>query len=144
MNTNPTELDADLNDLLTRWVAADQEATKWTAIEKQLRQSIFNRCFPEPADGTGNLFRLPFDKTLVGDYRINYTVDRGLLDVIMKDATSNVKPLVEQIIAFEPRVKPGELKKLTDDDRLLVAPLLTARPGLPGLEFKTTSKMRRK
>ena len=144
MNSNPTEIDPELNDLLTRWVAADKAATQWTAIEKELRQAIFNRCFPEPADGTGNLFRLPFDKTLVGDYRINYTVDRGLLDAIMKDAGSNIKPLVEQIIAFEPRVKPGEVKKLSDEEKLLVAPLLTAKPGLPGLEFKTTSKMRRR
>lgn len=149
MNLNPTSpspiLSPELNQLLTEHKQAETLASQWTARERELRQAIFNYCFPKPVEGTGNLYRLPFDKTLVGDYKINYMVDRGLLDAeIKKGLTSNVRPVIDKVISFDPKVRPGELKKLEREDLLLISPLITAKPGLPALEIKTTSKMRRK
>lgn len=139
---NPADLDPELNSILSQWVEADRLATHWASREKELRQAIFAKQFPSPEEGAKNFLRLPFDKTLVGDYRINYTVDRGLLDAIKANPESNLLPIVEKVIKYRPEVSKTELKELSAEDRLAIADLLTAKAGLPGLEIKTTSKMR--
>lgn len=141
--TNPI-IDPELESILNSWVEAQKAASQWTAREKELRQSIFNRLFPEPIEGANNFKRLPFDKTLVGDYRINYTADKGLLDAeIALGKKSNLRPLIDQVINWRPEVRAGELNKLGTEDKRALAPFITSKPGLPALEFKTTSRMRK-
>lgn len=135
----------DLSAKLTAWLHAQDLASQWKAEEEKLRREIFATAFPEPKEGTDNLLNLGYDRTLVGDNRTNFTVDRGLLDDIMKQPKSgNLRVLVEKVIRFDPKVRDGEFKKLSHEDKLALADLLTQRPGLPSLEIKTTSRMRKK
>jgi len=56
---------------------------------------------------------------------------------------SNMKPLVEEVIDFPPKVRDGAFEKLSPESKLLIAPALTATPGTPELELKPEKSVRK-
>lgn len=143
IKTEP-KLSAKLNTLLTEWTAAESAASLATAKEKELRQQIFDLCFPAPVKGSGNQYHLPFDRTLVGDFRTNLSADKEMALAILADKKSNIRPIVEKVIKWKPEVSKAEFSALSDEERNLLGDLITEKPGLPALEIKVTSKLRKK
>lgn len=131
---NLDELDA----LLTRWHEAGKNAAAWSEIELKLRNQIFAMMFPNPERGT-NKARINHGMALVGDYRINYKIDKAALEA----TRSIISPAIfDAVISYRPEVKAGGWNKLGEDDKKLFGPVITETPGTPGLEIKDASKMR--
>ncbi|AGC35760.1 hypothetical protein ACP46_gp75 [Rhizobium phage RHEph06] len=133
----------DLNQLLTQWdeaVKKVEEAKPWVEKERALRTLIFNTAFPNP-ERTQNAKRIDFGMALVGKPKINWTVDRALITVMLQQ--SNVKPIIEDVIDFAPKVRDGAWEKLSAEDQLLLAPALTAKPGTPELELRPQNKVKK-
>lgn len=127
----PEDLDKDLSE----WKKAEQQAKQWADRELELRNKIFARCFPNPVPGTKeNKFKLPLGYTLVGDYRLNYKVDRALLNAAM--AEPEIRPIIDEIITFDPRVSGSKFRGLSDNERKMISAMITETPGTPALEIK--------
>jgi len=129
----------DLDEMITEWFNLSEQVSKLIVHERELRTEIFKRAFPNPERGT-NKIRISHGMALVGDYRLNYTVDRPLLEEKLADA--KIAPIVHEIINFQPNVREGAFYKLSDEDRNLVADMITEKPGTPGLEIKSAAKVR--
>lgn len=133
----------DLNQLLTQWDEAKQHvaaAQVWVDKERSLRALIFNTAFPTP-ERTQNAKRIDFGMALVGKPKINWTVDRALITSMLQ--APNIKPIIEDVIDFAPKVRDGAWEKLSEADQLLLSPALTARPGLPDLELRPQNKVKK-
>ncbi|QIG73309.1 hypothetical protein EVC02_088 [Rhizobium phage RHph_N17] len=133
----------DLNKLLTEWDEAKRkvaEAQVWVDKERSLRTLIFNTAFPTP-ERTQNAKRIDFGMALVGKPKINWAVDRPLLTSMLQEPT--IKPLIELVIDFAPKVRDGAWEKISEEDRLTLSPALTARPGLPELELRPQDKVKK-
>lgn len=128
----------NLEAKLTAWHEAKTAADHWTARERTLRAEIFQAAFPKPVYGT-NKIKLPHDMALVGDFRINYKIDRAGLE-----AASPLIPAetLDAVINYRPEVRDGAWRKLTGEERKLFAPFITETPGTPGLEIKPANKVR--
>lgn len=125
----------ELNELLTEWAHSEQQAKIWSDREKALREQIFHMCFPTPLPGTkDNKLKLPLGHTLVGDYRLNYSVDRAALETLRGDAAA--LPIIEQIVTYRPEVSGSKFRSLTDNEKAVAAQFVTEKPGTPGLEIK--------
>lgn len=134
MNIEAPGISEDFSQLLTAWHHAEEQAKIWSDREKELRVAIFGNAFKDPKPGT-NKFKLPYGKTLVGDYRLNYTVDKPVLETLRNDAEA--LPIIDAVISYRPEVKGGAFRALTDNEKAIAAQFITEKPGTPGLEIKT-------
>ena len=125
-----------LTELLTEWHEAVAKSEEWATKEKALRVQIFAVAFPEPTIGK-NKIHLPHDMALIGDYRMNYRIDRAGLE-----AAAVPSELLESVVNYRPEIRAGAWRELSDQDRLLFADFVTETPGTPGLEIKHKSKVR--
>lgn len=126
--------------LLEKWHEAEANAAHWKEEENALRIKIFGEAFgDEPKAGKDNKIRLPYDMALIGDYRINYTIDQAALDT----SRQLIDPAVfDSVISYRPSVKAAAFRDLDDDTRRPFTNFITAAPGTPGLEIKPASKVR--
>ena len=129
----------NLDAMITEWYELAEKLNPLIQRERELRTAIFKQAFPEPNRGT-NKVRISHGMALVGDYRLNYTVDRPLLQEKLNDPA--IAPIIHEIINFSPLVREGAFYKLSDEDRSLVADMITEKPGTPGLEIKPANKVR--
>lgn len=127
------------SELLTAWHNASEQASRFALLEKQLRNEIFTLAFPNPTPGT-NKVRIGHGMALVGDYRMNYKIDRPLLEAMQKEPT--IAPIIHEIVTYRPEIKEGAWKALPQESKLLVAAAITQTPGTPGLEIKPAAKLR--
>lgn len=133
----------DLNQLLTQWDEAKRQAAQaqvWIDKERSLRKLIFETAFPMP-ERTQNAKRIDFGMALVGKPKINWSIDRALITTMLQ--SPNIKPIIEEVIDFAPKVRDAAWEKLSEADQLLLAPALTARPGLPDLELRPQNKVKK-
>lgn len=129
----------DLDDLITEWHKIKSELDHLVLKERELRTELFKRAFPKPTRGT-NKIKISHGMALIGDYRLNYTVDRAILDDHLQNP--EIAPIIHEVINFQPMVREGAFYKLGDNSRKLIADMITEKPGLPGLEIKAASKVR--
>lgn len=139
MNDQTAPLITDLDSVLTQWDEAKRNADLWTVKERTLRQQIFNHMFTDPKVGT-NKVRISHGMALIGDYKINYRIDRPLLESMGSDP--ELQPILAQFISYKPEVRDGAWRSLSDNERKRVAAAITEVPGLPGLEIKPQNKVR--
>lgn len=129
----------DREKALARWHFLQQkanEAAPFIEEEKRMRALIFENEFPADIQvRTQNAKRLDFGMALVGKPRTNWSTDRAAIEAAIK-SNSNVKPLIEEVIDFPPKVRDGAYDKLSDESKLALAPFLTAKAGTPELEFR--------
>lgn len=128
----------NINDLLTEWADAKRNADAWTVREKALRNEIFTLAFPTPIPGT-NKVRIDFGMALIGDYRINYQIDKAAMEASRGFIPGEV---FDSVINFRPEVRDGAWRKLSDENKKLFGPFITEKPGTPGLEVKPQNKVR--
>jgi hypothetical protein len=137
-----------INELLDAWYPVAKQLSDLTLKEKELRKEIFARAFPSPELGT-NKVKIDHGMALIGDYRMNYKIDRPMMEqtISMLRQTTGVEAqqqvaLIENLITYRPEVRPGEFKKLTPEGFKVVGSFITQTPGTPGLEVKPQSKVR--
>lgn len=137
----PNELASPIADsLVTEWQEAAKQSDYWQQREKELRVQLFKLGFPKPEYGT-NKIRISHGMALIGDYRMNYRIDRPLLESASSEPS--LRPLLDRVVAYRPEVRPGEFRKLTKPELLQVAAIITETPSpTPGLELKPQNKVR--
>lgn len=132
-----------LNEILDQWYAKKQALDLLVTEERELRTKAFAMAFPNPVEGT-NKTKLDHGMALVADYKMNYNIDRPVLEATLADLApdANERALIESVISYTPKVREGEFKKLDDDAKKVVGPFITQKPGLPSMEIKPQSKVR--
>jgi len=141
--TDESEPEFDMDAALTRWRFLQEkinEAAPFVEEEKILRAAIFNAAFPK-AVRTQNAKKVSFGFALVGKPRTNWKVDRALVENWIQDP--EMKPLVEQVIDFPPKVRDGAFDALSGNEKGRIAAALTATPGTPELELKPEKSVRK-
>lgn len=134
-----TEEKFNLDAKLTQWHEAEQQLNFWKQRENELRKEIFEAMFPDPKKGM-NKTKIDHGMALIGDYRLNYKVDKAVLDVLLQD--KEVEPIVRQVITFDPRCSGSKFEDLSDNEKKALGSLITVTPGTPGLEIKPANKVR--
>lgn len=131
-------IDQRLSELLDQWHHAESQVTEWTLRERALRSEIFQLAFPTPRRGT-NKRPLPYNMALVGQHKINLTVDQGACE-----ATRSLisQPLFERVVQYTPKIVQGEYFKLLPNDLALFSQFVTEKPGLPTLNLKPADQVR--
>lgn len=140
MTTEKTETEFDIDAKMAEWHEATNQLAHWKEQENALRLEIFNWAFPTPVKGKGNKTKITHGMALIGDYRLNYKIDRSELDMALKDEA--IEPIIREIVTFDPKVSGSKFEGLSDNEKKTVAPLITVTPGTPGLELKPANKVR--
>lgn len=121
-------------DKLIRWHELNEQLTKVKAEEILLRKEIFGEAFPDPTEGSKeNKMNLPDGWILQGDYKITRTVDRAVVDTLLRG--DNTGPLIDLCFDYKPSLVLKEWKGLGDEDRALLSDAVTEKPGAPALKI---------
>ena len=126
--------------LISEWVEADKQASFWKAREMELRKELFADLFPAPVEGAGNKIRIGYGKAIQATHKINRTIQKGPHDELRK--SPNIAPIIAEITSYKPELKVKEWKALDKQSLLLVASMVTEKPGAPELEIKDEAKIR--
>jgi hypothetical protein len=134
-----------IDQQIAKWEEAERYARQWAQIEVTLRKALFGEKFKEPKPGTNKIrlgvMRDGEELALVGDHKINYTVDRpGLLAAIKAKLVTD--KLADSVLSWPAKVNDGAYRKLDEDDLKKFSPFITEKPGTPGLEVKVASTLR--
>jgi hypothetical protein len=131
---------------IAKWREAERAARQWAAIELTFRKAMFAANFKVPVPGT-NKVKLGIrdadgeELALVGDHKLNYSVDRpGWLAAIKAKLLPD--ELADKVVSWSAKVNGSTYRKLDDDDMKKVSPFITEKPGAPSLEIKVASSMR--
>ena len=135
----PVDLTAEQIEAIQKWEAAKAQLETIKALELEHRLNIiatmpFN-ADKEEGDQTLKLgagWKLAINKT------INYTVDKDTQKVVEIIGKLNaVNPgAAAELIRWEAVLSTGAYKKLTDEEKLIVAAIVTMKPGTPTLSLK--------
>lgn len=137
---------AALYEKIGEWVAAKAKAAEWTAKEMELRKELFAEYFPDAQEGTNNL-NLEWGKQLKANCVISRNIVKDELAALRTveaqkladDANykSNIMPLIDLVVEYEPKLVVGEYKKLSAESQLLLADMITIKDGAPSLSLET-------
>lgn len=121
----PTVTDADI----VKWQETKKELDEKKALESLLRKRIFGWFFRNPTEGT-NHHELGAGWKLTATYPIDRKIDPGELQARLEAYHTLGIPLAS-IVEWEPKLKVGEYRKLTDEQRKQFDLCLTSKPGSP-------------
>lgn len=130
---------SDLNEMLAAWYDAEQKASYFKVLELELRNKLFALAFPTPELGT-NKIKLDHGKALVATYKMNYRIDQALMESMRKEP--ELLPIIEQVVAYSPKLRDGAFNKLSDNERGQIAAFVTETPATPALEIKDAARLR--
>lgn len=121
-------------DKMSEWFDLTQQLETIKARELQLRNELFAESFADPVEGAAhNKRELGDGWILQGDYKINRTIDQAVVSTLAKG--DNTAPLIDKLIRYKPELVLKEWKALSDEDKVLVADMVTEKPGTPGLKI---------
>jgi hypothetical protein len=146
VTTLSAEAKQALYDKISEWHKAKAKAAEWTAKEMELRKELVATYFKDGTEGTNN-FNLEWGKQLKADIKVNRTVVKDQLNAILvlerqrlaedPNYKSNIMPIIDTIVEYEPKLVVGEYKKLDAEQQKQVADLVTVKEGAPGLSLET-------
>lgn len=136
-----TERPKTLSELLEDWHQAKQQAEYFASLELKLRKQIFGDNFDPSLRGTQKK-RIEHEMALIGVQKFNYNIDRPGLEAALQGAGDNERAVIDSVISYSPKVKEAAFENLSDEDKLIVGPFITVKPGTPTLEIKPQSKVR--
>lgn len=129
-------MSVQLNDLITRWFEAKKQLEAWTHRERELRQELVQLAFDGATVGETHNLRVDHGMALVAKLPINYTVDGDELGKCPPE-------LINQFIRWKPTLIEPAWRKATDNERKTFADVVTEKPGMPQLELKKASSIRK-
>lgn len=129
---------------LSEWKKAKDKAAEYAAKELELRNALVAKYFPNGTEGT-NTMTLDYGKALKADIKVNRSVDRAQLNALLeierpKGEESNILPLLDEVISYDPKVSVSAWKELAPEDKLLLADIITEKPGTPSLSIETPKR----
>lgn len=155
LNQTPPAAETELPPVtvadITNWYNIDKQLKALKGTEAMLRTRIAKFFFPTPTEGSKDN-KYPMNKInpadtsgaiLQMDYTINRNIDEAQLaalkDAINAEGSNLPKELLqvlERVIKWKPELNKGEYNKLDAETKLLIDRVITAKPGMPGLEVK--------
>lgn len=126
-------------DEITEWWKTAEELAKLNMKEKKLRQTLADKGFQTPKEGTNKLDLGVNGRFLQLDYKITRKVDETALDALIKSQTV-AADLMAKIIRYKAECSVTEWKKATADERKLFGDVITEKPGMPSLEIVTPKR----
>lgn len=158
--SNTADLSIEERDgLITNWLKQKELAEAYIEAERNLRQEIVSKLFPNPRKGT-NRYELPQDYALKLVNSLSYTLgDKDKVDDTGKKISirEQVEKLQDQIdlisevygdrlIRWKPEIVASEYEKLSDNNvieskiKALIDELLTIKPAMPQLSLEEPKK----
>jgi hypothetical protein len=142
----PEAKQKELSVKLAEWNTAKKKAAEWTARERELRDQIAAEYFTGKPEGTHNM-TLGYGKKLKYVRTISRNpVKEELNAVLSTERTkekeskgaykSNLLPLIDEVISYDPKVSTSGWKGLSDESRLLLANVVTEKDGAPTLSIE--------
>lgn len=116
-------------ELLRKWTEAKESSAYWKDREAALRKEVFSTFFEEPKEGVNKL-ELEGGWTLKADYKYNRTVDKAALPAVLEQLD---KGITDRLIKYKPELSITEYKRLTEDQRVILAEAITEKPGSPSI-----------
>lgn len=137
---------AELYALIGEWNKAKSKAAEWTAKEMELRKQIVADFFPDDcAEGKNNM-KLDWGKQLGYTKNISRKADKAQLAAAIEleagklkedpNYKSNILPLIEEIISYDPVVSNSGYKALSAESQALLADIITIKEGAPTLALE--------
>jgi hypothetical protein len=124
-----------INDLISRWFEAKRQCEAWTNTERELRKELVHLAFPEAQTG---MHRQKIDHGMALSVKIpvNYTLDNDQLERCPHE-------IVEKVVRYKPTLNEASWLKLTDNERKVMAPAVTEKPGMPQLALVKADSIRK-
>ena len=133
------ELTQQQVDAIQTWNAAQESlaASKTSELENRLN-CIKVLPFSEDKEEGGQTIKLNGGWKLALNKPMNYSADNDSQKVIAcMTALNEVNPgIAAELIRWECVISTGAYKKLSESEKLIVAPFITIKPGTPSLELK--------
>ena len=129
------EITPDIELLISQWDQAKKQSDYWTTQEATLRQQLFRHLVPQPTVGR-NTVKLTHGMAAICEYRVNYKLHVDILPTLPTE-------LVTKFVEFKPTLNKSSWLNLTDNERKTCADAVTETPGMPALELKQASKVRK-
>ena len=126
--------DGKFEKKLELWYNMADEMAQYKAVEMELRKEIFDRCFPNPVEGSGNKYELQGGWIVQAKYPYTRKVDVAIL--------TNLQPKLDKagvpssVIKWTPTLVMGEYNKLPDKQKAILDQAIEVKPGSPALEVK--------
>lgn len=132
-------------ELLYQWRRVKADASNYAKLERELRNSVIARAFPDAKRGTST-FDFGGGAKLVATFPESYKLDQQLINGVL-DTIDNLgeraKLRVEGLVKFKAELAVGAYKalgtSLDETDKVIkktIDKILTVTPGQPQLEFK--------
>lgn len=135
-----------LYDKIGEWQKAKLKAAEWTAKEMELRKSIVEEFFPAECEEGKNNMKLEWGKQLGFTKVISRKADKAQLAAAIEleaaklaadpNYKSNILPLIEEVIKYDPVVSASAYKELSAESKLLLADIITEKEGAPTLALE--------
>jgi hypothetical protein len=144
MAKSPTVvLDPTQDQALVTWQQINNDLAAMKAIELQYRQYLAASIPFDPSKSEGSqTVELPDGRKLSLDRPMNYTLakDNATVSAALYALYAINPGAAVDIVKWVPELSITAYKKLTDDERRIIAPIVIAKPGLLALELKTPKK----
>lgn len=129
-----TEVPEQHRSKVHEWMKAAKAAADATALEKKLRQELFDSVFTDPKEGT-NKAALPAGWVLEGDLKFNRTLDDAALPAALEELRrlplKDMLVSVDAMFKYKPSIVVSELRKIekqAEAERLREAAFYNAHP----------------
>jgi len=134
------ELTAAMIDTIQRWDAVKKEIEDAKSRELALRLELIKMIpFADDKDEGGQTVKLGAGWKLALDKPMDYKMEpknRPAVEVAL-NALAAVNPaIMPTLVRWEPVMSVKAYKTLTDDQKIILTPVVTIKPGTPSLELK--------
>lgn len=135
-------------ELLFQWRRVKADASNYAKLERELRNSVIARAFPDTKRGTStlDLEGCKLVATFPESYKLDQQLINGVLDTI-DNLGERAKLRVEGLVKFKAELAVGAYKtlgtSLDETDKVIkktIDKILTVTPGQPQLEWKWIDK----
>jgi hypothetical protein len=133
------ELTQDQVTTIQIWNEANETLTTAKANELSNRLLVIKTLpFDTDKEEGGQSLKLNAGWKLVCDKPMNYTVDKDVQKIMacMNELAAVNPGAAAELIRWEAVISTGAYKKLTENERLIIAPIVTMKPGTPSLKLQ--------
>lgn len=145
-NNGPQRFDPDLIDhgtLAQLWADAKAASIAATNYERELRNALIAKCFPEhaPMETGTRRYQLSDDAEVKAVFTLNYKVnneDDANTAIDKLTALGETGALIaDRLFKWKPEISASEYSKLSAEMRAIVDDAITIKPGTTAVEIAT-------
>lgn len=127
--------------MLDAWEQVDQLRALIQECELDMRLRLFSGAFANPVEGT-NSHKLPDGRVLKGQYKINRYINEEVLPATLAALRERGVANTDALVRYKPELAKREWNSLSEENKLLFSPAITAKPGTPSFEITVPKRGR--